>query len=84
MSPTLDEYGYLWDGTQSGWVLVRCNTDGEDAEYMVCNELKDRMLLIEDSELQRLVCERLLSLGVTVLEDLPKKEFDIANLDMEE
>ena len=84
MSPIANEYDYLWNGTQSGWVLVRCYADDQEAEYMVYNELKGKMLLIEDTEALRLVCERLKSSGVTVLEEIPKKEFDISNLDIEE
>ena len=84
MSLTLTEYDYLWNGTQSGWVLVRFKAIDEDSEYMVYNEQKGSLLLIEDSEVQRLVCERLLSLGVTVVEEVSKKEFDIANFDIEE
>ena len=84
MIPSLGEYEYLWNGTQSGWVLVRCNVVDSDVEYIIFNEQRSRMLLIEDSEVQRLVCERLLSLDVRVLDEVPRKEFDVANLDIEE
>ena len=82
MTPSLDEYDYLWNGTQSGWVLLRSNAGDEDAKYVVYNEQRSRMLLIEDSEVQRLVCEQLLSRGVKVLAEVPKREFDVANLDI--
>ena len=84
MTQSLNDYEYLWNGTEAGWVLVRCEVVDSDMEYLIYNEQKSQMLLIEDSEVQRHACERLLSCGARVLSELPKKEFDIANLNIED
>jgi len=80
---TLREYEYLWNGSESGWVLVCCDPVDTFIGYLIYNKQKSTALVVEDSEIQRCVCEKLLALGTEVLEELPKTEFDVENLDIE-
>jgi hypothetical protein len=78
----LKQFDYLWDGSSSGWLLV---SDEEDQNhYSIFNEQTSVLLHIEDSLIHKAVCDRLLSLGVKVLDHIPPTEFNIENLNIQE
>jgi hypothetical protein len=64
MIEDIEKYSYLWDGTQSGWVLVK------DAEFpdetFIVNRTKGSHLHIDDPILKKSVCVRMLDAGVSV------------------
>jgi len=65
-----DEYRFLWDGTDPGWVLIRdpVSTD----RHSIYNTLKQIAMLIEDDSIHAAVCARMMASGCEVLNDLPR------------
>ena len=64
------QYGYLWDGEDKGWVLLRAPE--LLGGYCVVNKIRMVLLHVDDSELNLQLCERMREAGCEVLEDLPK------------
>jgi hypothetical protein len=62
MKPDIDEYEYLWDGSEPEWVLVRVSRTSPDVVSTVIYNTKTRMvLIIELDELAEAVQEKCLS-----------------------
>jgi len=65
----LNHYGYLWDGTQHGWVLLRApHLEGGLCIY---NKTRRTLLHIESNDLNLALCERLKQKGVEILDNIP-------------
>ena len=64
-------YGYLWDGSDHGWVLVRVPRQRE--KLSIFNKTNRSALVIEDEEVHAEVCRRMQSHGCEVLNELPKR-----------
>lgn len=62
----IDEYSYLWDGTQSGWGLLK----KDDTGYTIFDTENSVMLKIDDVNLQHVLCEKMLSSGVKIIEEV--------------
>ncbi|HYQ40904.1 MAG TPA: hypothetical protein VER11_03025 [Polyangiaceae bacterium] len=76
MKPDIDEYEYLWDGSEPEWVLVRVSRTSPDAVATVIYNTKTRMaLIIEIDELAEAVQEKMLERKVRVLDSIPSDEF---------
>ena len=58
-------YGYLWQRTDPNWVLLKGLTGG----YCVYNKLGN-ILIIEDDEVNEIVCKRMLDAGCEILDTL--------------
>lgn len=74
-SQNLSEYEYLWDGSDSGWVLVE-NSESESG-YTIYNEVKHIMLHIDITDLKSRICKELLDSGAKVLKDMPEGEAEV-------
>ncbi len=62
----LQKYNYLWDGSDPDWVLL---TAPEAAGgFCVYNKRGRALLLVESSELNIALCERLKMKGAEILE----------------
>ena len=59
----VDDYRYLWDGSQPGWVLLAAGDD-----YLPYNQETRRALIIEDDDEFEQVVEKMLELGVPVVQ----------------
>ena len=72
-----DEYGFLFDGTDPDWVLVRRQpgeTLGSGPPADIFNQRTRMMLLIEDDEVAKSLVNRMLAANVRVLDALPPDE----------
>lgn len=70
-----DEYRFLWDGSDRGWVLLRA--PDLLGGYSVFHKTNRTYLLIESDETNAMVCKRMLDLGFEVLESVPTGEVQI-------
>ena len=80
----LSEYEYLWDGSDPGWVLVADDDAEPGVEFVVYNKNRKTMLVIEDASVSKVVSERMLSIGVEILPEVPKTEFRLEDIEIEE
>ena len=62
----IDEYSYLWDGTQSGWGLLK----KDDNSYTIFDAKNSVMLKIDNADIQHALCEKMLLSGVNIIEDI--------------
>ena len=66
----LEKFGYLWDGSSPGWVLL------ESPEllggYCIFNEINSVLLHVDDERLNLLLCERMKSLGCRAIKAMQK------------
>lgn len=66
------EYGYLWNSLDKGWVLL------ESPElpngYIPFNKVNSCISLIECEEVNKEVCRRMKEAGCEVLQTIPKVE----------
>jgi hypothetical protein len=83
MSEKLKEYEYMWNGSSVGWVLVRFNEADGGVEYSIYNKKTKMVCIIEDDEIHKMVCNKLLSLGTEVLPNIPQSEFSIHDIELE-
>ena len=58
----LDQYAYLWDGSEPGWMLVTFPGTGDS----IVNRLRIKCLRIKDTSLHSRVCERMKAAGCEV------------------
>ena len=63
-----EEFCYLWDGTDEGWVLARVDPTRLPAIF---NRVTRQALIIDDDQLYARVIQRMIDHGVEVLERLP-------------
>ena len=80
----LSEYEYLWDGSDPGWVLVAEDDAEPGVKFVIYNKKRKTMLLIEDASVSKAVNERMLSIGVEILPEVPKTEFQLKDIEIEE
>ncbi len=69
----IDEYSYLWDGTQSGWGLLKKDGTG----YTIFDAENSVMLKIDDVNLQHTLCEKMLLSGVKIIEKIQPVSVEI-------
>jgi hypothetical protein len=64
----LDECAYLWDGSEPGWVVLE-RPEGFGIPF----NTRTRMVLLidEDDDLARRVCQRMKDEGCDILKELP-------------
>jgi len=70
MSDLERKYGYLWDGSDEGWILLRAPES--PGGYCVFNKRRMALLHVESSDLNTQLCERMREAGCEILEDQPK------------
>lgn len=62
------QYKYLWEGVDEGWVLLK--SPDFPGGYCVFNK-SGAILLIESDEVNMAVCKRMKDAGCEVLENMP-------------
>jgi hypothetical protein len=67
----LDEFAYLWNGSQPDWVLL--TAPGLLGGYCVFNSQERRLLHIDSDEFNAALCQRMKEAGCEVLKELPKE-----------
>jgi len=65
----LQEYSFLWDGSQPGWVLVK--PEPGQCNYTIYNTETKMFLVIEISADYEWVCFEMLQRGVRVVDQFP-------------
>ena len=80
----LADYQYLWNGTKPGWVLVQSDDCDAEASHVVYNKQRKTMLIIDDADILRAIVEQMLARGVEILPEIPKTEFRIGDLTIED
>jgi hypothetical protein len=63
VSVSLDDYHYLWDGSESGWVLLATGR-----AYLPYNQETERALIIEDDDEFLQVIDKMKELAIPVLD----------------
>lgn len=64
-------YAYLWDGSESSWVLGEFSPGDDVQRLLVFNVESKLALVIEDPETHAEVVRRMLSEGVPVVTEYP-------------
>lgn len=67
-----NEYAFLWDGTESGWVVVK-SAESSSGRY-IFNLATRSMLLVEIDALNEELCDQMLRAGCALLEGIPEPE----------
>jgi hypothetical protein len=69
MIDELKEFNYLWDGSESGWVMlyVNVNNPEEIPGYLIVNTETRQALLIHNDSLSREVKKKMLENGGNVV-----------------
>lgn len=65
----IEEFGYLWDGTDPGWVLV--NDPVVHGGASIYNKIGGCLLHVESAEFKELLCKKLREVGVEILNEFP-------------
>lgn len=65
-----EDYRYLWDGSEKGWVLVGFN---EDTVPLIYNEVSHEALIIEDRGIHQSVVNMMKENGKEVLSEIPPR-----------
>lgn len=71
MEDRLQQYCYLWDGSEPYWVLLNTAKDRIEGDYLIFNEQSQTAKIIEDDILSEAVIGRMLDAGVRVV-SLPR------------
>jgi hypothetical protein len=69
MDETLDDYKYLWEKKDLGWVLLRAPDVA--GRFCVFNKLHNTVLLIESEEMHEAVCQSMIMSSCEILHDMP-------------
>ena len=69
----LEQYSYLWLEELKVTLLVR-EKEAAPFEYFILINGGKSILTIEDPDHHRSICDRLVSEGVTVLDEMPKSD----------
>jgi len=71
MPAEINEYAYLWDGSEPGWILCR----GKIVDIpTIFNRITRMIVLMEDNDEWRAVTDNMLSHGVPLLDEIPPEE----------
>ncbi|OCG38785.1 hypothetical protein A9G29_10365 [Gilliamella sp. Fer2-1] len=62
----IDEFKYLWDGSEQGWCLLNLAEKGDAPIYFIENAITHVALIIENDEIAQLVIEKMLKENVTI------------------
>ena len=76
MSEDLSEFSYLWAHDNGGWVLLK--SDEMLGGYCIFNKRNMVLKHIQSDVLNMELCQKMLSEGCEVLEDLPSAPIVIA------
>jgi hypothetical protein len=70
---SIEEYQYLWDGSETGWALfhINANATTESPRYLVFNTETNRALVIEDNDDYVRVNQMIIEHGTPVFSHLP-------------
>ena len=63
----LDEFAFMWNGTEPGWCLVDYGV-GSSARYSLFNREKSQSLVIEDEVVYQEVVRRLIEVCVPIVD----------------
>ncbi|MGW5852466.1 hypothetical protein ACWFQ8_31820 [Streptomyces sp. NPDC055254] len=69
VSTLADEFAYVWDGTERGWVLF-----GSPERPLIFNRNNRQALVIEDNDVNAFVIERMRMAGIDHFLDPPQPE----------
>lgn len=72
MMTSVEQYSYLWDGTQDGWVLLR--SPDLRSGFCIFNSLKSNLLHIDDEQINDLLCERMKAAGCKIIDSIENVE----------
>jgi hypothetical protein len=67
MPEKIEQYAYLWDGTQPGWVLLRAPE--LLGGFSIYNKLNKVLLHLDDEKTNLMLCEQMKSIGCEVIEE---------------
>lgn len=70
MPENLNRYSYLWDGSESGWVLLK--SSDLFGGFCAFNEVSSALLLIDNEQLNMRVCQRMKEEGCDAIDAMPK------------
>ncbi|MEH2059154.1 MAG: hypothetical protein V7K97_23975 [Nostoc sp.] len=68
----LEEFSYLWDGSDSDWALLKFNASPSEKEprYLIVNTKDKRVLLVSDDILYHDIKETMREKGVRIVSGL--------------
>jgi hypothetical protein len=69
LMPRIDDYSYLWDGSQPEWVLAPAPGGPDQVQFVILNWKTNYVLLIEHDDTCRGVVKRMQDAGVRVLDN---------------
>lgn len=73
-----NEYRYLWDGSELGWVLLR------EPEllggFCVYNKIRRALLHIEREDVNAAICLKMKQAGAEVLDEIPPDDVQVRPL----
>jgi hypothetical protein len=67
----IEEYAYLWNGSEEDWVLLKA--PDLRGGYCIFNRSSSALLHIESDDLNILLCERMRDAGCEILDNLPSE-----------
>lgn len=62
----IDEFKYLWDGSEEGWCLINLSDNQTNPIYVIQNIITHIGLIIEDDQIAQLVIDKMLKENVTI------------------
>jgi hypothetical protein len=71
----IEEYAYLWNGSEEGWVLLKA--PDLHGGYCIFNRSSSALLHVESDVLNILLCERMREAGCDILDSLPNETPEI-------
>jgi hypothetical protein len=72
MSESMENYAYLWDGSQTGWALL--TAPELEGGYCIFNVANSTLLHIDDDVLNAALCQRMREAGREIIDD-PVSQF---------
>ncbi len=67
MTESVENYVYLWDGSQTGWALL--TAPELEGGYCIFDVANSTLLHIDDSALNAALCQRMRAAGCEVIDD---------------
>lgn len=77
MLENIDDYSYLWDGAQSGWVLLVAPE--MLGGFCIFNSLENTLLHIDDECFNQALCEKMREAGCEILDNFPSRPIGVAS-----